>query len=506
MNVRRRRLSVLVTASLMFAGLSVVGAPAALAHHPEISVSTWCDPATGGPMVQVTARSWSMVPEEYGNHDDVRIQMRLFKGGDISNPDDWTGWVHEVGAGAFHPDSPVYRTFTRTLDSSSVIDPAFKDGGTVGSLVGRTVQLRLHIINQLPSGKAGWYNDAGTVNQDANSGNGDPRAYSAAFVLEGGCQSTPVLVGVTGSCATNPDGTASGSLSVSIDPDSGATVTVAGNDYTVSTGNIPVPPGDYPWSAVAAVGHTLEGTDAGSATVEDCSEELPAASISVDCETVTNTSDPGVFIDILDGDEEPVVLGLESDGSADLTPGEYSWVAYILVEQEEGGEVAVPIDSGEFTIEECGTTTTTSTTTSTTSTTTPPTTVGLLPVTVSARCPGTGATQPVVSVDPEGGATVELTDEGDGLWSWVATAGDGYEVVAGAEGSFDTAPCADVLGTVVTTSTSIPAVSASTLPFTGFELDQTLWLALTTAGLGLILLLVSRKEEDQESSGSSWGE
>ncbi len=502
MNVRRRRFSVLVTASLLFGGLTVIGAPAALAHHPEISVSTWCDPATGGPMVQVTARSWSMIPEEYGNHDDVRIQMRLLKGGDPADENNWTGWVHEVGAGAFHPDAgAAYRTFTRVLGPSSVIDPAFKDGGTLGTLVGRTVQLRLHVINLLPSGKAGWYNDAGTVNEQANSGNGDPRAYSAAFTLEGGCQTTPVTVGVTGSCTTNPDGSAAGALEVSIAPDLGATVTVAGSDYSVSTSGISVPPGDYAWSAQAAGEFTLEGPAGGIATVVDCSEQLPSASIAVDCETVTNTSDEGVLIDILDGDSQIVVSGLEAGASAELAPGSYTWNAYLPVGEGQ------PVDSGEFAVESCGTTTTTSTTTtSTTSTTTPSTTAGLLPVTVAVACPGAGSAQPSVTVTPAEGASVTLTNQGSGVWSWSATSAGGYEIVSGAQGTFDTSSCADVLGTVVTTSTSVAAVTASTLPFTGFELEHTLWLAVVTAGLGVILLLVARREEEAPEAGSSWGE
>lgn len=278
-HVVRRRTSVFVVAMMLLAGLAVVGAPAALAHHPEIAVTTSCDPATGGPVLSVTASSWSFVPTDAGNHDYAGIQMRRLKADGT-----WTGWVHEIANGAFVPGA---RSFVRTFDANSVM----ADFGTLGSMIGQTVQVRVHVedtVDDDPDVSVGWYTDNGTY-PPSNTGNSDPAAYSAQFVIPGGCEPATVSVGVTGSCTTGDGGIALGSLSVSIAPDSGATVTVNGVAYTTSQASIPVPAGNYPWSAAAAPGYVLDGEASGTAVVEDCSEPTTTTSTTTST-TTTSTS------------------------------------------------------------------------------------------------------------------------------------------------------------------------------------------------------------------------
>jgi hypothetical protein len=279
-SVTRRRTSVFAVAMTLLAGLAVVGAPAALAHHPEIAVTTSCDIATGGPVLSVTANSWSFVPSDAGNHDDVRMQMRRLK------PDGtWTGWVHEIGNGAFVPGN---RSFVRNFDAESVM----ADFGTLGSMVGQTVQVRLHLEDTVlddPDLSAGWYTDS-LEYPPTSSGNSNPLAYSGQFVIPGGCEPATVSVGVTGSCTTGEGGEAMGELTVSIAPDSGATVTVNGVAYTTSQASIPVAPGSYPWLAVAADGFVLEGEASGTAVVVDCSEPTTTTTTTPPSTTSTTST------------------------------------------------------------------------------------------------------------------------------------------------------------------------------------------------------------------------
>jgi hypothetical protein len=415
-----RRTSVFVVAMALLAGLAVVGAPAALAHHPEIAVTTSCDPSTGGPVLSVTANSWSFVPTDAGNHDDVRIQMRRLKADGT-----WTGWLHEIGNGAFLPGN---RSFVRTFDAGSVM----ADFGTLGSMVGQTVQVRLHVedtVDDEPEDlRAGWYDDAGQY-PETGSGNGNPLAFSGQFVIPGGCQPTPVGVGVSGSCTTGEVGSAEGSITVLIAPDSGATVTVNGQEYTTSQ-VIALPPGSYPWSALAAAGHVLVGDASGTAVIEDCSQP---------------------------------------------------------------------------------TSTTTTTTTSTTSTTTS-TTVAAQNVAITMSCPAPGSSVPQATVVPAGGASVELLAVGNGVFTWRARSNPGFTISGASSGVFDTTPCAKVLGEVITTSTTtsttIAAVAADQLPFTGFALARTLLLAAATlgAGIGLLAMAARRNDEAPEVVIEHWSD
>lgn len=322
--VMRRRTSLFAVAMMLLAGLAVVGAPAAFAHHPEIAVTTSCDPATGGPVLSVTASSWSLVPSDAGNHDDVRIQMRRQKADGT-----WTGWLHEIGSGAFVAGN---RSFVRNFQADSVM----ADFGTLGSMVGQTVQVRLHVEDTVvdePDLRAGWYNDDG-VYPETGSGNGDPLAFSGQFVIPGGCQPTPVSVGVSGSCTTGDEGGAMGSLSVSIAPDSGATVTVNGAEYTTSQASIPVPPGSYPWSAVAAAGYVLEGEVSGTAVVEDCSEPTTTTTTSPPSTTTTTIAMLTVSVSMAcpaGGSSTPQATVIPTGGaSVDLLSvgnGVYTWKA-----------------------------------------------------------------------------------------------------------------------------------------------------------------------------------
>ncbi len=169
----KRRASLFVAGLTMFSGLAVIGAPAALAAHPEIEVYMACAP-TGGQLLQVVPKSWSFVSTDPGNHDNVRIQMRR-----VNTNGNWTGWLHEIGNGKFAPSNG--RRFTKNYNQSSPM----ADFGTLGSLVGVRVQFRVFVIDPPPTDDnwSGWYNDAGTKLLNASTGNGNVLTTSQEFVV-----------------------------------------------------------------------------------------------------------------------------------------------------------------------------------------------------------------------------------------------------------------------------------------------------------------------------------
>ncbi len=189
----------------------------------------------------------------------------------------------------------------------------------------------------------------------------------------------------------------------------------------------------------------------------------------------------------------------EADGSivVDWPVGSYDWLA--LTNQEEF------VDEGTIEVVDCSTTTTVEETT---------TTVAPTLVSITAECPTAGST-PVMNVNPAGGATVNLVDGGDGVFSWTAVAAEGYVIESGATGAFDLKVCADVLGTTIISTTSttaevqastVAAVTASTLPFTGFEMERTLGLALATmmVGAGLLLVAYGTPERKMSTIADRW--
>jgi hypothetical protein len=177
----------------------------------------------------------------------------------------------------------------------------------------------------------------------------------------------PVTVSVTGSCVTEQDGSASGRLSVDIEPTGGATVTLAGSAYTSSSAGIVVAAdASYPWSATAEAGYEIVGDSSGTVVIDDCSEsELNRVTVSVtgSCLTEDDGSASGL-LDVSISADDAVVLtvgGQQYTGTTTgipvAAPGSYPWSAVA-----EPGYVIVSDSSGTVSIEDCSETTTSTTT------------------------------------------------------------------------------------------------------------------------------------------------
>lgn len=132
-------------------------------------------------------------------------------------------------------------------------------------------------------------------------------------------------------------GAATVPVTITIDPESSATVTIEGpgGPYVVTeSGVIDLPSGSYTWTAEAAPTYELD-VDAGEFTVPDCPEVLASVIVTVTpCPEGADSTGTEVTIDpagaasvTITGDKgfQQVVTG--SGATLDLVPDAYSWTA-----------------------------------------------------------------------------------------------------------------------------------------------------------------------------------
>ncbi len=274
-------------------------------------------------------------------------------------------------------------------------------------------------------------------------------------------QSASVAVSA-GSCSAS-SGEPEGTISVTVNPGSSATVNVYSNPGMTnlvgsvsSTGNLTgLSPGTYYWSATPASGYAISGPSSGSVTIENCDVSVTAGGacvlrqgLGVGVISVEISVDNGATVDV--SDTGGVIGSFTQSGTLDVPENAtYTWSATASPGFTLSGDT-----SGSIPIEEC----------------TPPPVVGAsVTVGVGGMCVqddqllGHGVLDITVSV--AGGATVTVTDssgtmigtfsqstsitvpEGD-TYSWTATASDGFEFPPGFATS-GTVPIEECTTTVV---------------------------------------------------------
>lgn len=267
-------------------------------------------------------------------------------------------------------------------------------------------------------------------------------------------------------------------VTVTIDPDSSATVTIEGpgGPYVV-TGDgdvLDLPPGEYTWTAEAAPTFELDVTS-GEFTVQEC-PFLPA-SVTVEvgpCPApgsatvpVTVTIDPsGSATVTIEGPGGPYVVTGDGD-VLDLPAGDYTWTA------EAAPTYELDSTSGGFSVQEC------------------PAILASVNVTVGACPPASSATKPVtVTINPDGAAEVTLTgpngfvqilsgtgatlDLAPGTYTWAAVANPTFELIGPGAGTIEVGSCI------------VQVLPKKELPKTGADLP-----GLGAFGFGMLLLGVA---------------
>jgi len=490
---RRRgfeRFLAILSAFAIFTSLMVMYAPAALAHHPLITAGQVC--ADGAVRISYESVSWKTDGTSGSGHNDIRIEVL------VNNSGNWA----EVGNGAYNAgnsyrfsgsfdpapyvgDSIQVRARangpwtngqggneTRTT-SAFVVDLVCTDGVTVAAnpqvcavdqqgvaqgaisfdiapATGATVQVFAN--SNLTGPVGGALGDdvvlslsPGTYYWQATAANGFAVNGSATgqFTISPCTASTLVVAGV---CAVNANGAPLGSVQVTIDPNSGATLVISGPggpyNFSGSGGSAELAPGSYSWQATPGPGFTLGGQSSGAFDIDPCE-----ASVSVDSDVCELVGSPVGAVEVGIDPDSSAIVTVYSDaaltnpvatftgvgGTASLAPGTYYWAA------AAGGGFSLTGDtSGSFTIEPCNSSVTV----------------------VSGACVINTNGAPVGSVevviDPDSGATVVLSGPGGpydftgsggseelvpGDYTWVASPGNGFALTGDAAGGFTIDPC-----------------------------------------------------------------
>ncbi len=382
--------------------MMVVFAPAALAHHPEISASQICD--DGALAIAYESISWRTDGGSGSGHDDIRIEIQ------VNGSGPWT----EVANGAYNAGNN-YR-FSGSIDGTPY--------------EGQSIVVRARAVGP-------WTNGQG----------GNETRQTSAFVVDLVCTETVTVSASPQACAVNQQGAPSGSVSFNIAPASGATVRVYTNsNFTGQVGGalgddqvLSLAPGTYYWQATSSAGFALSGPGSGQFTIAPCSAsvtvsagacELNPNSAAVGPVTVTIDPTSGATV-VITGPGGPYNFS-GSGGSVELAPGSYNWTAT----PASGFALAGPA-SGQFDIDPCSSS-----------------------VTVEASAcqviDGIGLGSATVAISPESGASVVISGPGGpyafsgsggtvslapGSYSWEATAGPGFALTGTSSGSFTVEPC-----------------------------------------------------------------
>jgi hypothetical protein len=269
------------------------------------------------------------------------------------------------------------------------------------------------------------------------------------------CAASVVIVAEP--CTTDDQGLPQGSVSITVDPASGATVTVyddAGmtNEVlsTSTSSDFPLAPGTYYWQATPGTGFDLTGDTSGQFTIDPCESSVSVAADGV-CEVdgqgnpvgeVTITIDPdssATLVVYSDAGMTTEVLNTSTGGTFDLAPGTYYW------EATAGPGFGLTGDgTGQFTIDPCEVTFEVAGVCDNPDGL--PVGQGILSVTMSVP---QGA---VVEFEDANGASVGSLDESGSInvpqgasYSWVGTPNTGFAFPDGfvSEGSLDIEDCGD---------------------------------------------------------------
>jgi hypothetical protein len=490
--LRRRfeRLLATLSAVAVFMSMMVIFAPAALAHHPEVTAFQTC--LDEGLSIHYDAISWRTDGGSGSGHPDIRIEVRVNGAGSWSQVDSGAfttansyrfsgdfgaspylgesievraravgAWDNGQGGNETWVTSPILVSLDCTESVSvtpavqvCVVNQQNVPQGAVSFGIdpasGATVQVYLNSNFTGPVG--GALGDGvslslapGTYYWQATPGSGFQVAAPASgqFTIAS-CGASTVVV--DSECAVAPNGAPVGQVQVTIDPTSGATVTVTGPggpyNFSGAGGSQQLVPGQYSWQATPGPGFSLTGPSSGQFTIDPCTGSVIVSSgvcdlIDGPLGPVEVTIDPDdaatvtVFSDAAMTNEVAFFEG--EGGSTTLVPGTYYWAA----EAESGFELE-GATQGQFTIQPCEAST----------------------VVVSEGCALNVAGLPVglveVTIDPDSGAIVVVTGPGGpynfsgsggsqelapGSYAWEATAASGFALTGDTSGDFDIEPC-----------------------------------------------------------------
>jgi hypothetical protein len=491
----------IISAFAVFSSLMVVFAPAALAHHPEISANQTC--VDQRVAIAYQAVSWKTDGTPGSGHPNIVIEVRVngagtwaqvdsgafnagnnYRFSDTFDASPYWGDSIEVRARAIGPwdngigggESRVTSPFLVTEDCFNPscpdqyleykVEPVsaglhgtyftvanIQDGGSGPTFDwSSTVPVFQVIVKGGPGANiydypGGDTSDAG-LHAPLNPKNNKWYGLSHITFCYGEPEPEPVDVTPNPQLCEVVQGVPQGAISFNIDPASGATVQVYSDAaMTVEVGGplgdeeaLGLPPGTYHWRATAAnVDFELSGPSTGQFTIAPCDASVTVGAGPCLLEGGVPVGLVQVVIDP-DSGATVVISGPGGPHNFSGTGGTAQLApgSYSWQATASGGFALTGSSSGRFEIPPCSAST----------------------VVVSGECAVNDNDTPLglveVTIDPDSGATVVITGPGGpyefsgtggsqelapGSYSWTASAGGGFELTGETSGQFSIAPC-----------------------------------------------------------------
>ncbi len=466
------RVLAIFSASAVFMSLMVMLAPAALAHHPEISAGQICD--DGKVAITYDSISWKTDGSPGSGHSNIVIEVRV--GGSGS-------WA-QVGNGSYNAGNN-YR-FSGEFDGQPYAN--------------MSIEVRARAVGS-------W---------DNGLGGGETRT-TGAFVVNLVCTQNVTVTAHSQVCVVN-QGVPQGSVSFNIDPATGATVQVyANSNFTGPVGGeladdevLNLAPGTYYWQAAAGQGFALTGNTSGEIVIDPCEASV---NVSTGVCVVGANGPVGTVEVVIDPSSGATVVVSGpggphdfsgSGGTKSLAPGSYTWTA------TPGAGFNFPVGqetSGQFEIAPCDATVVDASVVVSHGNCIPGAANALGSVNV-AIAPATGA---IVTVFDIGGQKAADFDGSGGqlplkpgAYTWIASATPGFSLVGVTSGGFTVQVCDEVLGEVIENDDPDAEISEDdevlelvVLPFTGASTDLLLGAAIALLGSGLVLIRSARRRDQR---------
>jgi hypothetical protein len=270
-----------------------------------------------------------------------------------------------------------------------------------------------------------------------------------------------------GGCVYDGNFTSHTPVTVTIDPNSAATVVISDASGVVKTftqsGTADLAPGDYTWVATEGAGYEIAGPKTGSMHVGDCSPAPATVTVSLDncvydgnftSHTPVNvTIDPAGSSTVTISNAAGAVQTFTATGTADLPPGDYTWAAAAATGYQLTGTT-----SGTLNVADC-------------SPNVAGASIALAPCALVNKVPRSKLS---VDVSTAGAVVVEILNSAghtigtvsqdsilslpNGTYTWRAVAANGYQLSGTTAGTFKTKAC--VLGTQFLPKTGVGAASA----------------------------------------------
>jgi hypothetical protein len=149
-------------------------------------------------------------------------------------------------------------------------------------------------------------------------------------------------------------------VTVTIDPDSGATVQVTGPggpyDFSGSGGSQQLAPGSYAWTATSGSGFELTGDEEGAFTIDPCEASvvvthgncIVGAATAFGAVTVVIDPDSAATVSILNAASQVVGTFTGTGGTQALPAGSYTWEG-----DAAGGFTLTGVAAGSFIVLPC---------------------------------------------------------------------------------------------------------------------------------------------------------